>query len=214
MTHIVSTKRLSSGKYVDLAQLNKHDVDIDDINRSLNYIYRFTGHWKDNPPLTVAQHTKLVHRLAIELFPDDLETELDCVVHDFPETFTGDIATPLKKLFGSQFKDYEGKIEDTVYAKLYDPVVGHKLTKEVYQQRKICDLLALDIERRAIWLDQTGKAHWPDIPKESFATMKEKRTYYEWAIATRDVNLRELYYGVVNKIYAENKPLILIGATA
>ncbi len=201
MTHIVSTKRVSSGKYIDLASLTVDDVNILDINRALNYIYRFTGHWKDNPPLTVAQHTKLVHRLATELFPDDLEIELDCVCHDMPEAYTGDIATPLKKLFGTQFKDYEGQIEDTVYLKLYDPIVKHKLTKEVYEARKVCDLLALDIERRAIWLDPKGKDHWPDIPMENFTTAKNKRSYYEWAIADRDVDLVALYNTVASKIF-------------
>lgn len=199
MTHIVSTKRLSSGKYIDLSSLKPDDVDINDITTSLNYIYRFTGHWKDNPPLTVAQHTWLVHNLCLQLFPDDLETELDCIVHDFAESYTGDVATPLKRLFGPAFKDYEGEIEDVIYSKFYDPVVGHSLTKETYEKRKICDLLALDIERRAMWFDHKGKNHWPDIPMESAFKVKEKYDLYTQARGQGFVHIQVLYSDAKSK---------------
>lgn len=201
MTHIVSTKRLSSGKYIDLAKLKTWDINIDDINRSLNYIYRFTGHFKDSEPLTVAQHTKLVVHIGKMIFPNDQLVELDCTIHDFPEAYTGDIATPLKKLFGTQFKDYEAEIEDTVYAKLYTPIAKVELTKEVYEQRKVCDLLALDIERRSIWLDPKGKDHWPDIPMEGIMSVKEKQKLYNWAREERMVDLVKMYNDISSRIY-------------
>lgn len=204
MTHIISTKRVSSGKYIDLSNLTSGDVEISDISKSLNYIYRFTGHWKDNPPLTVAQHTWLVHYLCTELFPDDIETELDCIVHDFAESYTGDVATPLKKLFGPTFKDYEGEIEDVIYAKFYTPVVGHELLKETYEKRKICDLLALDVERRALWLDHNGKNHWPTIPMESTFKVKEKRSLYERAVENKYVDIVSLYTNTVCKFSGVN----------
>lgn len=209
MTHIVSTKRLSSGKYVDLSNLSIDDIDIEDISRSLNYIYRFTGHWKDREPLTVAEHTMLVVQLCETLFPDDLETKLDCVIHDFPESYTGDVATPLKKLFGQAFKDYEGAIEDIVYAKFYTPVIGHELTKETYEKRKICDLLALDIERRAIWSDPKGKQHWPEIPMESVLKRDEKTSLYrkikQYSYDNRGINLIRMYESTVEQIKNERE---------
>ena len=195
-----ATKRLSSGKYIDLSSLKVEDVDINDIDKSLNLIHRFTGHWKDNKPLTVAQHTRLVVHLSKIVFPGDVLTELDCTIHDFPEAYTGDIATPLKKLFGQQFKDYENEIEDTVYAALYDPVAGLSLDKEIYEKRKVCDLLALDIERRSIWKDKTSKTHWPDIPMDTILSTKEKYALYNWAAEPEHVSLVALYNDAVNKV--------------
>jgi hypothetical protein len=143
MARKVTTKRLSSGKYVDLQNLTVEDVDIKDISQSLNYIYRFTGHYKSKPPLTVAQHTRLAVYLSTIVFPNDLTVKFDVLLHDFPEYITGDIATPLKYIFGPQFKDYEHGIEKIVYEALWK--IDTPFTHEIYEQRKICDLLALNV---------------------------------------------------------------------
>lgn len=199
MAETIATKRVSSGKYIDLASLHIFDINIDDISRSLNYIYRFTGHWKDNPPLTVAQHTWLVCKLSNVIFPNDTEVELDCVVHDFAESYTGDIATPLKRLFGAQFKEYEDKVESLIYTKYYKPIVGHDLSQEVYEKRKICDLLAMDIERRALWLDHRGKSKWPDIQLETIFSIKEKRSLYDAASAKGIIDIKKMYFDTIER---------------
>lgn len=201
MSRNLHTKRLSSGKYVDLSNLSKDDIDIDDIARALNYIYRFTGHWKDNEPLTVAQHTKLVIHLSKILFPGDVLVEFDCVLHDFAEAYTGDIATPLKKLFGPQFKEYENTVEDTIYEALWVGSVPH--SKDLYENRKICDLLALDIERRSIWIDPKGKDHWPNIPMDSILTVKEKKALYLWAKEQRIIDITSMYNDVSDRVLKE-----------
>lgn len=194
----VATKRLSSGVYVDLANLTPDDIDIKDINTSLNYIYRFTGHFKDKEPLTVAQHTKLAVQVARIIFPDDLVIEFDVTIHDFAESYTGDIATPLKKLFGSQFKDYEKQIEEVVYEKLW--TIEQPFSKEIYERRKICDLLALDIERRNIWSSPVGKAQWPEIPMERVFSTKEKNKMFDEIQSERFVDLEQMYNEIRSKI--------------
>lgn len=191
MKRIASSKRLSTGKYVDLSNLSVDDINIKDISRSLNYIYRFTGHWKDKEPLTVAQHTRLAVHLSRIIFPNDKVVELDVTIHDFPEAYTGDIATPLKKLFGTQFKDYEYEIEKVVYDKFWVADVEH--SKEIYESRKICDLLALDIERRNIWSSPQGKDHWPDIPMEGIFSSKEKKELFDMIQKDRFVDLEGMY---------------------
>lgn len=201
MSRNLATKRLSSGKYVDLSSLSVDDIDINDISKALNYIYRFTGHWKDNEPLTVAQHTKLVAHLSKIIFPGDLAVELDCTMHDFAEAYTGDIATPLKRIFGPQFKEYEDKVEDTIYEKLWVGPVPH--SKEIYESRKVCDLLALDIERRAIWKDVRGKENWPNIPMDTLMTAKEKAQLYNWAKESQ-VDIVDMYTVITTKIKKEN----------
>lgn len=194
---MITTKRLSSGKYVDLGNLKVEDINIKDINTSLNYIYRFTGHSKDKEPLTVAQHTQLAVFLSRKLFPDDLITEFDVTIHDFPEAYTGDIATPLKQLFGKEYKQYEEDIEAVVYAKLWTPVTA--FTHEIYEKRKVCDLLALDIERRNIWSSNQGKSEWPDIQFEGMFSSKEKRELFDNIQQDRFVNLENMYNDIKRK---------------
>ena len=190
-------KRVSSGKYVDLNELVPEDVDIEDINNSLNYIYRFTGHHKDREPLTVAQHTKLVMNLCDILYPDDLVTKFDCLLHDMPEAFYGDIATPLKRKFGDQYREYANLIDDVVYKKLW--IINAEFNEDIYNRRKVCDGISLDIERRIMWADQRGKDLWPDAPR--FASIKEKETMFDEVANIRFINLVDEYENLLGRIY-------------
>lgn len=196
MQNLTAPKRVSSGKYLDLAALTKDDIELSDINNSLNLIYRFTGHYKNKKPLTVAQHTKLVLKMADLVFPGERAVFFDCLIHDFPEAYTGDIATPLKRLFGTAYKAYEKGVEDTVYEKLW--IITEPFTEEVYQKRKVCDLLSLDIERRAMWIDQTGKPNWPVIPNEGIISLKDKQALFEQVQSEGEVDLVKLYWDTVN----------------
>lgn len=183
-------KRVSSGKYIDLSGLTPADIDIEDINRSLNLIYRFTGHYKDQEPLTVAQHTWLVLELSKYLFPDDRAVQFDCLLHDFPEAYYGDIATPLKKLFGKAYKDYTSGVDAVVYEKLWK--IEEPFSPEIEDKRRICDLLSLDIERRCMWSSPLGKDLWPDTPDVGFSTEK-KRQFFQKAKEKKKVDLVALY---------------------
>ncbi len=194
-----ATKRVSSGKYLDLADLRFNDLDIDDINKALNHIYRFTGHYKDKEPLTVAQHLKLCGIICDKVFPNDMPTKLDVLMHDWAEAYTGDIATPLKKIFGQQFRDYEDKIESLIYQRFWFNK-EEPFNDEIKSKRKICDLLSLDIERRSMWRDQRGKDQWPDIPMEAILPLKEKFDLFDkvqsegwWDIAWAYDDLRDAY---------------------
>lgn len=166
---------MSSGRYLDLADLGPSDINLDDIERSLNFIYRFTGHHKDKKPLTVAQHSALVLELSTRLFPDEYDVHLHAFMHDWPEAYYGDVATPLKKLMKKWYTDYTEKVDRLVYNKYY----FFKLTQEVEDKVKLCDLLALDIERRSMWRDQRGKDLWPDNPAD-FLPLKEKIELFDY----------------------------------
>lgn len=190
---IVAPKRMSSGSYVDLGNFNATDVDLFDINRALNLIYRFTGHYKDRKPLTVAQHTLLVYTIAQQFYPDEPAVLLDCVIHDFSEAYTGDIATPLKRMFGAEFRQYEASIEHAVYRRLW--VGNTPFDEEIKSKRKVCDLISLDIERRAMWNSQHGKALWPDTPAVPYS-LATKIKMFAAVQGMGDVDLVGLYDAV------------------
>ena len=187
LTHPI---RASSGKYLDLSNFTAADVDVEDINASLNYVYRFTGHHKTRPPLTVAQHLKLTTILCDMVYPNEPDTKFDCLLHDFPEYVTGDVTTNTKKILGSVFKDYEHRVEAAVYEALW--CRPNPFTEEIYLKRKVCDLLSLDIERRSMWASQTGTDNWPAIPKV-WLSLKEKQDLFEKIQAERFVDLVGMY---------------------
>lgn len=169
-------KRMASGKYLDLANLQPEDILLSDINTSLNTIYRFTGHYKDAKPLTVAQHTRLVMWFSERVFPGDDAVLFDCLLHDMPEAYYGDVATPWKHLVGDSLRQWQNKIDATVYERLW--VLDEPFTEEIEQKRKVCDLLALDVERRTMWRDQKGKNLWPETPSAMAMSVKEKEDLF------------------------------------
>lgn len=185
-------KRVSSGKYVDLSNLAVEDIDLGDINNSLNFLYRFTGHFKDVEPLTVAQHTWLVMDICRHLFPGDKATEFDCLLHDMPEAYYGDIATPLKRLFGDAYKNYTSSVDKVVYEKLWK--LEEPFSDDIKEKRKVCDLLSLDIERRTMWSSPRGKDLWPEVPQglEGF-TQEKKRQWFMKAKERQKIDLVKLY---------------------
>lgn len=178
-------KRLSSGRYVDLNSLRSEDIDVHDIETSLNHIIRFTGHYKSRPPLTVAQHSLLCLNLAQADEPENYLLHLYVFIHDFAEAYIGDVATPVKKAMGNYWYDFARPIENLVTLVTAN---DQAITPELHDKVKYYDTAALDIERRAMWRDQTGKEKWPQ--KVSSATLVEKvRSYTEVA----EINFIPIY---------------------
>lgn len=191
---MIAPQRMSSGKYVDLARFTEEDVDLGDITVSLNRIRRFGGHSKDIEPLTVAQHTLLCINLSEVMFPGDRKTRFDCLLHDMPEAYYGDIPSPVKNIFGEAIRPWCEHIDTMVYNKLWK---DSKYTKTDYWEtkgrRKICDLMALDIERRNLWASQVGKENWPTIPFEDRFKMVDKRQMFADVQSVAFVDLPAIY---------------------
>lgn len=185
-------KRMSSGKYIDLMDLKETDLNIQDIDTSLNNIIRFTGHWKDRRPLTVAQHSYLCLLLAQEREPEDYKLHLACFVHDFAEAYIGDVATPVKKAMGNFWYDFAGPIEALVEKKFY----GSPFDPDIKSRVKLYDSAALDIERRHMWRSQYGKAKWPVVLLD-VGTLDEKSDYFDSAVWDTDVPLTTIWRELV-----------------
>lgn len=161
-------KRLSSGEYIDLSDIKRENVTLENIVPALQYIFRFTGHHADNPPLTVAQHSLLTMRLAEEKKEHPV-VQLCCLTHDFAEAFIGDVATPLKRYMGDAWYKLATPIEYMVN----DVFSPEGNDPEMHERVKKYDSAALDIERRVMWLNQRGKKYWP-TPLFDYGTLQEK----------------------------------------
>ena len=192
-------KRLSSGKYVDLGNLKREDIDLNDINTSLNGILRFTGHYKNVKPLTVAQHTWLCHYLA-ELDVADPYIRLAVIIHDFPEYLTGDVTTQFKKMLGDSWKAIDEPIEEIIYLSLLGEQLYEEVTHpEVKEAMKYYDSMSLDIERRIMWADQRGKDLWPQPPIYDM-TLADKERVFAKAMNKRFVDLKKMFLNTLKEV--------------
>lgn len=187
---LVANKRMSSGKYINMADFKVEDVDLFDINQALNCLYRFTGHHKDKKPLTVAQHTWLTVELSKMMFPGETEVELACLLHDMPEAYYGDLATPWKKILGPMLKELQYPFDKAVHEALW--LSGYHYDEEVHDKMKACDLASLDIERRNLWKSQYGKDKWPETPSLGLA-LKEKEEWFDEAQRIEFVDLEAIW---------------------
>lgn len=187
-------KRVSSGRYIDLANLSHEDIDIQDISTSLNQIVRFTGHYKDRPPLTVAQHTLLCVKVCEKLFPNEKKIKRAVIIHDFPEAYYGDVITQIKRGLGDSFENLVRPIDEIVLNKYWPyPDIGFD-SEEIKRPVKICDYISLDIERRSMWESQYGKDKWPTIPTFDM-TVNMKQNLFDVVQKQEYVDLEKLLNG-------------------
>lgn len=178
-------KRVSSGKYVDVNNLTVNDLHILDVEQSLNCITRFTGHWKDVPPLTVAQHSQLCLNLAEMFEPEDKELHLAVLIHDFSESILGDVATPIKRAMGDHWKSFAKPIERLFELKFFDGYVD----LELHDRVKLYDLASMDIERRVMWSSMYGKDKWPASPLVT-GSLEDKKEMFNM-VSGKYINLAD-----------------------
>ena len=188
---------MSSGRYIDLMALTSETMEIEDIETSLNYILRFTGHHKDREPLSVAQHSLLCLTMA-ELFePDDYELHLAVFTHDFAEAYIGDVASPVKKAIGDRWYSFATPIEEAAEIAFY----GSPMDPEMHDRVKTYDLAALDIERRVMWSSQYGKDKWPACPM-NVGTIEDKTSLFD-AVCGNYVEVKDIWKGLYKEVLGD-----------
>lgn len=151
--------RISSGKLVDLSDFKPEDVCLDSINKSLNNLKRFTGHYKFSRPLSVAQHTYLCTLIADRLYPKNSGLKLMCILHDMPEAYYSDLSSPLKRHLGDFYRDKIKEIDKTLYDTLWEQASWNEQEKryvytwwDFYKENcKKCDHISLRIEQNLMF---------------------------------------------------------------
>lgn len=106
-----------SGAIIDLCNLHPHDIVLTDVVQGLSYIKRFNGRRAEVPTggvfgnavggvcsrsitdngVSVLQHSYAMYLFAKETYPDFPRLALECLLHDAPEAYTGDIISPIKQ---------------------------------------------------------------------------------------------------------------------
>lgn len=136
-----------TGLRLDLADPKPESVALVDISHSLGAQPRWVGHTKY--PLPVAQHCLCVRNVGLVLKPDLSPIEqLQFLLHDAHETYTGDIPSPLKALI-PEIGRIQARIQAVIHEKFNIPPV----TEEIAALIEKADLIMLEIERKMLMAD-------------------------------------------------------------
>lgn len=148
-----------SGKLVNLNNFAPHEILLSDIVQGLSLVNRFNGRFaRTEEPLnlfdqgilgsssisvrgesvTVLQHSYAMYLFAKHKYRDNPRIAIECLLHDAPEAYTGDIISPLKAHI-PMLHDIEQRIFNALSTVYGLPLPDSEAVKEL-------DALALRIE--------------------------------------------------------------------
>jgi len=156
--------QLRSGTAFDFDDLEANRFPLHDIGWSLAHLARYNGHTRRF--YSVAEHS-LAMPAVIPLVLKQTNTVLDrldaarllgCVlVHDAHEAFIGDIAAPVKKHLGPEFRAFEARVERFVRGRL-----GFGIDEDdgVWELVRLCDraMLAVEASELLAWPRRGARA--------------------------------------------------------
>lgn len=161
--------QLASGRVFDPLDPDPDKITIEDIAFALGNQCRFNGHVKF---YSVAEHS--VH-VSVASAPTDA---LYGLLHDAPEAFIGDLASPLKHSeFGEPFREIEDRLMSVIAEKFgLAPVtpasVSQADTAMLFREREA--LLASNPEADELW------AEWEDRLKPETSILPDQCTPHFW----------------------------------
>ncbi len=116
-----------SGRRLDLLEPSPLDIEIEDIAHGLARVARWNGQTRGTHAFSVAQHSVLVERLAVDLSPRlAQEARLMALLHDAPEYVVGDLISPFKAAIGANYKDLELKLQAAIHLRFGLPALAPK----------------------------------------------------------------------------------------
>lgn len=128
------------------------DMDFRDIAYALARTGRFGNH--GDQFLSVAQHSMDAAFVARNYYQASTEVQLQCLLHDAAEAYTGDVVGPIKMLLGDAIQEIEDRFLVAIGAAAgIDLIEMDPLVKEI-------DMRLLYGERNVVFGHQFGRP-WP-----------------------------------------------------
>lgn len=137
------------GRMLDIANITKRDISIEDIGESLSKLCRFGG--SSSKFYSVAQHSLLVCAMAEYVRPGDKKFAACALLHDASEAYVGDVRTPLKDAIAG-YKPIEDRVHEAIRQAFALPY-----EKSVWQEVHILDRLAFGIEANTLLRGAAGQ---------------------------------------------------------
>lgn len=222
-----------SGKLVNLNNFAPHEILLSDVVQGLSLVNRFNGRFaRIEEPLnlfcqgmlgssnisvrgesvTVLQHSYAMYLFAKHKYWNYPQLAIECLLHDAPEAYTGDIISPLKAHI-PMLHDIEQRIFNALSTVYGLPLPDSEAVKEL-------DALALRIEwetfvARGGELDEykTRAAHYGERAADADAmddvamrrALYEARSYTPAQLADKVLLIlyTEIVYDVRNKVEAQ-----------
>ncbi len=144
-------------------------IDVKDIAKGLAYKPHFSGFSPQY--FSIAEHSLLVQKIIANVFPKNYTLQLEALLHDASEAYTGDMIKPLKNLLPN-FVIIEKRIQEVIYNRFGITPIGVKKA----------DNIAQDIEAAVFF----GKANYEEIrylsPDAAYSDFLNKYEYLRWKI--------------------------------
>jgi uncharacterized protein len=127
-----------SGRRLDLLDPSPLDIEIEDIAHGLARVARWNGQTKGDHAFSVAQHSVLVEKLAVELMPGLARSaRLMALFHDAPEYVVGDLISPFKAAVGIDYKAFELKLLAAIHIRFGLPAKPTAAMQSLFKKADI-----------------------------------------------------------------------------
>jgi len=105
-----------SGRRLNLLDPSPLDIELDDIAHGLARVARWNGQTVGRHAFSVAQHSLLVHDLALQFRPGlPAKWRMAALLHDAPEYVVGDLISPFKAAVGIDYKAFELRLLGAIH---------------------------------------------------------------------------------------------------
>ena len=170
-----------TGKFINVADPQPDEIDINDIAWGLSRMPRFAGQTITKQPYTVAQHSILVAQLIEQWYNKNTTGGISAwkieqhalmgLLHDASEAYIGDIPSPVKKhpAIKETIKTFEYELLNKIYSKFDLPIPNNDQKWLI----KWADMKALALEAHAFMVSRGRGEHWGDMPAVDLVELQE-----------------------------------------
>ncbi len=131
-------QRMLSGRRLNLLDPSPLDIELEDIAHGLARVARWNGQTVGRCAFSVAQHSLLVHDLALQFRPGlPAKWRMAALLHDAPEYVVGDLISPFKAAVGIDYKAFELRLLGAIHMRFSLPAMPPQAISDLIKRADI-----------------------------------------------------------------------------